>query len=587
MGCGTMEIPLCRIPECIIETKEESMKKYVFSHKWMLAATVLFRCLEAGLQVFTSVAIMGIFDATIDGNFVELKKWLIITGVIFAAFAACVLLSNLMLYKYLQKTMYILKKDVFRGILRKSYKSFKSNNTADYISNLTNDINLVENNYIITSIARIGDYIILLLSIIVLLCINGWITLLTLAVSIFVLFAPMFFQKPLEKRQGEVSKQFSVFTDKIKDIFMGYEVIKTFSAEKLKEKEFLDENKELEYKKFASNKIISYATATSGALGIFVQIVIVAFAAVLVINGHITAGSLVAVLQLSGQVIAPFMNIVDKTNKINSMGAINEKLLALANTEAEEGKQPLVSFEKALKVSDLCYAYEEGKTILTNFSYEFEKGKKYAIVGRSGGGKSTLLQLIMGYDDAYEGQILIDDQELKEVSSESKYTALTIMHQHVYMFNNSLMDNITFGRNYDKDLLEKKLAESGVAEFLGSISDATMEDIGESGNKLSGGQRQRIAIARALINGSQILLLDEAMSSLDPQNAKEIESWILSQEQLTVISVTHKLESEELKKYDEILVLDNGCVAESGNYDELIRKDGLFSKMRRNELEGT
>jgi ATP-binding cassette subfamily C protein len=113
-----------------------------------------------------------------------------------------------------------------------------------------------------------------------------------------------------------------------------------------------------------------------------------------------------------------------------------------------------------------------------------------------------------------------------------------------------------------------------------------MSDIGESGNKLSGGQRQRIAIARALINGSQILLLDEAMSSLDPETAKEIENWILSQEQLTVISVTHKLESEELKKYDEILVLDNGCVAESGSYDELIKNDGLFSKMRMSDLEG-
>lgn len=562
------------------------MKKYVFLHKWMLAATVLFRCLEAGLQVFTSVTLMGTIDATVAGSFAELKKWLIITGAIFASYAICVLLSNLTLYKYLQGTMAALKIDVFRGILRKPYKSFKSNNTADYISNLTNDMNMVENNYIITNIARIGDCIILGVSIIVLLLINGWITLLTVAASVFVLFAPLIFRKRLEKRQGEVSNQFSVFTDKVKDIFMGYEVIKTFSVEKHKEKEFVDENEELERKKFESNKIISYATATSGTMSIFVHIVIVAFAAVLVINGHITTGSLVGVLQLSGQIIAPFMNIVDKSNKINGMGAINEKLLSLANTEVEKGKQPIKSFEKALKVSDLCYAYEEGKPILTNFHYEFEKGKKYAIVGRSGGGKSTLLQLIMGYDDAYEGEILIDDQNLKEVSSESKYGIMTIMHQNVYMFNSSLMDNITFGRSYDKKFIEKKLRESGVAEFLDKLSDETMSDIGESGNKLSGGQRQRIAIARALMNGSQILLLDEAMSSLDPENAKEIENWILSQEQLTVISVTHKLESEELKKYDEILVLDNGCVAESGSYNELISNNGLFSKMCMNYSEG-
>lgn len=564
------------------------MKKYVLSHKWILSVTVLFRCMEAGLQVVTSLTLMGIIDATVAGSFAELKKWLIISGIIFAAYAVCVLLSNLTLYKYLQKTMLALKRDVFRGILRKPYKSFKSNNTADYISNLTNDMNLVENNYVITSIARIGDYIILFVSIIVLLWINGWITLLTLAVSIFVLFAPLIFQKHLERSQGEVSNQFSVFTDKVKDIFMGYEVIKTFKAEKYKEKEFVDENEELERKKFESNKIISYAQATSGTMSIFVQVVIVAFAAVLVINGYITAGSLVAVLQLSGQIIAPFMNIVDKTNKINSMGVINEKLLSLANnTEAEKGKQPLEAFDESLKISDLSYAYEEGKPVLTNFCYEFEKGKKYAIVGRSGGGKSTLLQLIMGYDDAYGGTISIDGQNLKEVSSESKYAMMTIMHQNVYMFNNSLMDNITFGRNYDKVLVEKKLAESGVAEFLDKISDETMLDIGESGNKLSGGQRQRIAIARALMNGSQILLLDEAMSSLDPENAKEIENWILSQEQLTVISVTHKLESEELKKYDKILVLDNGCVAESGSYEELTRSDGLLSKMRMNDLEGT
>ena len=563
------------------------MKKYLFIYKTLLVSTVLFRCLESGLQVITSVTLMGIIDATVAGNFGELKKWLIITGLIFAAYAFCVLLSNLTLYKYTEKTMVVFKEDIFKGILRKNYKSFKSNNTADYISNLTNDINLVENNYIITNIARIGDCIILAVSIVILLFINVWLTLLTLVISLFILASPLFFQKQIAKRQDEVSGQFSTFTDKVKDIFMGYEVIKTFRAERYKEKEFVDDNLTLESKKFESNKLISYATATSSILSMFIQVIIVAFAAVLVIKGHITAGSLVAVLQLSGQIIAPFVNIVDKSNKINSMSEINEKLLSLANTESKEGKKTIRMFDKSLKLSDLCYAYEEGKPILSHLSYEFEKGKKYAIVGKSGCGKSTLLQLIMGYDDAYEGTITIDDQDLKYISNESKYSVLTIMHQNVYMFNKGLMDNITFGKKYDKELIEKKLAESGVSEFLERISDETMADIGENGNKLSGGQRQRIAIARALLNGSQILLLDEAMSSLDSKNAKEIEELILNQDEMTVISVTHKLASDELKKYDEILVLDNGCVAESGNYNELIQSNGLFSEMRMNYSEGT
>lgn len=563
------------------------MGKYLFNHKILLIITVLFRCLESGLQVLTSVTLMGTIDATVESNFDELKKWLIITGVIFAAYAFCVLLGNLTLYKYTEKTMVGLKKDIFKGIIRKSYMDFKSNNTADYISDLTNDINLVENNYFVNSITRIGDCIILVASVAVLLYINLWITLITFVISLFILLSPMFFQNRIAKKQDEVSQQFSIFTDKVKDILMGYEVLKTFRVEDYKEKEFTDENLALERKKFESNRIISYATTTSSALSMFIQIIVVAFAAILVIQGYITAGSLVAVLQLSGQVIMPFINIVDKTNKINGMKEINDKLVALIYTRPQEGGMSLRGFNNSLRITNLTYAYDPGKPILNHLCYDFEKGKKYAIVGKSGSGKSTLLQLIMGYDNSYDGLILIDGQNLKNISNESKYGIITIMHQNVYMFNKSLMDNITFGREYDKQLVEKKLEESGVSEFLGRISNETLSDIGENGSKLSGGQRQRIAIARALLNGSQILLLDEAMSALDPKTAKEIENLILNQDGMTVISVTHKLASDELKRYDKILVLDNGYVAESGNYNELIQKNGLFRKMCMNDSEGT
>lgn len=566
------------------------MKKYIWVHKTTLFITVIFRCLESGLQVITSIALMETIDATVEGNMAKLTKWLIITAVIFLAYSICVLMSNLTLYKYIEKTLVLFKEHIFKGIIRKDYKRFKEQNTAEYISSLTNDINLVENNYLLPTIQRIGDYVILITSIVVLLFINLWVTLLTLLVSLIIFISPIFFQKKLSENQKKVSKKFSNFTDKIKDIFSGYEVIKTFRIEKIKKQEFDNENSTLESEKFNSNKILSFAGTTSAALSIFIQIVVVSFSAVLVIKGFISAGSLVAVLQLSGQIVVPFMNIVEKTNRINGMKEINKKLIDLANTKPEKATQKIKSFKNSLLISNLSYEYEEGKTIIDNLSFEFKKGKKYAIVGKSGSGKSTLLQLIMGYDNTYKGLIAIDGQDLKDVCNESRYSVFTIMHQNVYMFNEGILDNITFGKNYDKDLLAKKLNESGVSEVVSKISYATMSDIGENGNKLSGGQRQRVAIARALLNGSQILLLDEAMSSLDPKNAREIEGLILAQKDMTVISVTHKLSDDSLQKYDEILVMDDGQIIESGSFNELSNNVGLFNELCYNyskEVEET
>ena len=562
------------------------MRKFVYKYKFMLLFTLIFRSVASLLQVYNSVTLSGIIDAAVAKNMDNLKFWILISFAVFAGIGFSIYFGNICRFKYIEKTMTLLKAKIFQGIMRRDYKLFKQNNTSDYISNMTNDTNLFEKNYLSMKIDRIGYILMLLASIVVMISINLWLTVATIVVSMLIMMSPIIFQGFIARRQGIVSEQFSAFTDKVKDVLMGYEIIKTFKVQDRKENEFLESNKMLERKKYEANKMISLAETVSGALSISVQVIIVSVASFLVFYDVISAGNMVAILTLSGQIVGPFGAIVSATTSISGMAQVNKKLIDLAETPSEGNKQYIKSFVNNIRITNLSYGYEQDKPVLKHVTCEFKKGKKYAIVGTSGSGKSTLLQLIMGYDDNYDGYIWIDGQNMKDISNEARYGVLTIMHQNVYMFSGGLYENVTLGRHFEQEEIDRTLKQSGVTEFLKRLSPDTIKDIGENGNKLSGGQRQRIAIARALLNGSQVLLLDEAMSSLDPRTSREIEGLILSQENMTVIAVTHKLSSESLKDYDEILVLDGGYLVEKGNFETLMEKNGVFARMCQNYSKG-
>ena len=217
-----------------------------------------------------------------------------------------------------------------------------------------------------------------------------------------------------------------------------------------------------------------------------------------------------------------------------------------------------------------------GIPCISGISLSIKKGKKYAFVGKSGCGKSTLIKLIAGYYSDFKGNVLYDEDNLSIVDVD-KITALSsIIHQNVYMFDESILDNICLHEDYSKEELQSALSDSGLLHFIEQVPNGLEYHVGENGNNLSGGQKQRIAVARALIRKKPLLILDEGTSAIDMQTAYDIESRLLAISDLTLLTITHNMSKDILELYDEIIFMADGRIIEHGTFETLIAKHAAF-----------
>lgn len=214
--------------------------------------------------------------------------------------------------------------------------------------------------------------------------------------------------------------------------------------------------------------------------------------------------------------------------------------------------------------------------VLKNITYEFRSGGKYAIVGGSGSGKSTLLRILMGYYDDYSGSVAVGGYEIRDIDRESLYLSFSILHQNVFMLDDTLRNNITLYNDYSDEEYRDALTKANLLDVEARLANGSDTVLGEGGNTISGGERQRVSIARAILKGSGVMILDEATASLDNIIAHDIEKSITDMDELTCIFVTHRYSREILEKCDGILVLKDGELFEHGTFDELYNAKGYF-----------
>ena len=556
------------------------MKDYIFKYKYLLVLTVAIRCIGAAMQVYIALLIQQLIDAVVGGDMNAFSSMIVFAVVYFSLMGLVDYLTSTTQACYLKKTLVALKQDIFKGLISKDYASFHENNTADYLSNLTNDINLIETNYITPFLMMIGDVVIFIGTTAVLLWINPWVTVAMFAIAILLMVVPALFGRALESRQNQVSTEQSIFTTRIKDILEGYEVVKSYRMTKSVTTEFNAVNKTLEQYKFKSAHLKGVAQAISMMFAIGTQIAGMAIAGYFVIKGNMSVGNLFAVVQLGNGIQGPIMWIMQKVTMIKGMSGVNEKILAIIQEgQKESNERALFSFEESIILEDVSFAYEEDMPVLKDISYTFEKSKKYAIVGESGCGKSTLIKLMMGYYRNYDGKILVDQQDVNGATPLSVNELASMIHQNVYLFDKTIEDNVLLNHHFSDAQINQALTQSGVAKFMSQLTDGLKTSVGENGKNLSGGQKQRVAIARALIQQMPILMLDEGTSALDLQTAYDIERTLLGIRELTVITITHKLSEEILSQYDEIIVMDRGQIVEAGTFDELVQRQGAFYKL--------
>jgi len=555
------------------------MGRYFKEHKLLVIITVIVSMITAGIVAGIALILQRVLDYALAGNLDQFVRTMIFAIVYFIAMALFVYINTRFAFKVSYRVLRSMRAAVFAGVMRQNMEEFNSVNTADYLSAMNNDMKIIEESYLNNVFDVVYNAVLFVASLAVMIYFDVFVTLVVLGVSVLMMIMPGLVGVIMQKRQKVQSETMSDFMARLKDFFSGFEIISTYRMGVFSKKEFTKKNDELYTAQYRVGKAMALVAGLTTTLALMVQTTAIFLSAYFIITGRITAGVLLGLVQAAGLLVSPLGAMAGIMPLMQGAKPIIERVNRFADHEPSGfiGTQVPI-FEKGIAVSNLSFGYEEETTVLQNINVQFERGKKYAIIGGSGCGKSTLVKLLTGYYSKYEGEIAYDDADLHKLDMEKLGEISATIHQNIYLFDESIKDNICLHREYSEEELQHALKISGVDMFLGAESKDLSDPVGENGANLSGGQRQRIAVARALILQKPLLILDEGTSSLDMQTAYDIESRLLKEDDLTLITITHAHNPELLQAYDSIVYMENGEIVEMDGYAELMAKNGAFAE---------
>lgn len=551
--------------------------KYLFKYKLLFFTRVLTISLAA-LSVICFDFMMGfIVDIFSNG---ETEKFVpIILASIFLIILLFVTeyIDGYVMSSYIKNTVNYLRCDIFTKILNKDMKDFSLDNSGKYISILYNDIKIIEDSLLNNIFLVISSFISFIISLLFLFSISPSIVIFIVIFGILGFVIPNALSKKLIIEKNNYSHNLEEITSVTKDLFSGFEVIKGFNIGSKINTIFKNSSNTVESTKKKCSILESIIKGFSLSFSVTVYLGVLILGGYLMYKGEISVGTAIIIIQLSTHIVGPVKTSISLINQIKSVSLIADKIDEILYDSCEDIEEiSLPKFENKIEVKNLDFSYTNDRKALNNINLTFEKNKKYAIVGESGCGKSTLIKLLMRYYKDYNGDILIDNKDIHKIFSNDLYKNMSMIQQNVFMFDDSIKENIKLFANYSDEEVLSICDRSGLSNLISRLPNGINSLVGENGNKLSGGEKQRIAIARSLINNTKILILDESTSALDNETAYNLESSLLSINDLTLIVVTHKLIKNILLNYDEIIVMKDGMVIEKGSFDYLISLKGYF-----------
>lgn len=559
--------------------KEDFMKIYMKQNKVLLLFTILTSIIASLGYVFMAVLLQKLLDIAVEKNMQQFIPMVLFSIFYFVMLGIFLYLQSLLSKRITCKIIKQIRTDVFKGIVSQSMGDFGKRNTADYLSIITNDVKMIEDNFLLPFFEVVQYTVIFISSFVLMIYFDVIVTIVVFVAITLMFLVPSLLGKELEKRQNTLSSQLADFTTKLKDILSGFEIIKSYSMKQYVIQKFDKENSDTIHTKYSVDKLFALNEGLSSFLALMVQIVVLFLSAYFIITERITVGTLLGMVQVSSNLANPLIMIFTNIPKIKSIQPIIEKLTVLSKYELNEvPKKQSATFNSVVSISNLSFAYEKQNRVLDKINLHIEKGKKYVIVGKSGCGKTTLVKLLAGYYTEYSGKILYDNTDLNMMNENDIVQLSSIIHQNIYMFNESVYDNICLHEDYSKESIDKAVKASGLNDVIEKLPEGLLYEAGENGSNLSGGQKQRIAVARALIRNKPILILDEGTSAIDMQTAYDIENHLLKIEGLTIITITHNLKKELLELYYNIIYMENGEIIERGTFEELTSVPSRFLK---------
>lgn len=542
------------------------MKKYFVRASRQMTGLVLSAILVSISEVLLALSMKRALEMLINRERSGLSEFaLLFLGVIMLS-GLGYFLSGVAAASFKRKYLSELKRDYAETMLNMSMDHFANYAKGSISSGISNDINKLETQYLDTIIKLIRQGTSFLLAGAVLFYFNPLLAVCICLFTLLLFFAPQKTHKNMYLLGQEFSTSMAEYSIKIQEILNGFLLIKVSNLTemfKLELNHLNQKSEEVRYKLGIKESVLTSVLAIFSLMAFYVPFII---GAIFVYFGKVGIGALIAVINLSGSIINPVQQIGINLANLKAGRGILETMLNFINEESvrvsqhesaesheHEELKEAPDFHESLSLEKVKFGYGE-RIILSNFSATIKKGSKTLILGASGSGKTTLLNLIAGLYTNYQGSILLDGREIRDLSRSFLSSCMAIVPQESFIFNRSLEENIVLSETLDTTRFEKVCREARLDDLIQKLPEGKNTILGEGAQNLSGGEKQRIGIARAFYQNAPIILADEPTSSLDEENASMIFD-ILLKSDATVICVTHKISEAQRHKFDSVLML--------------------------------
>ncbi|MFW5985410.1 MAG: ABC transporter ATP-binding protein [Halanaerobiaceae bacterium] len=488
-----------------------------------------------------------------------------------------------------QRVIVDMRNQVYEHLQKLSLSFFNKESTGRLMARVTSDVNRLES-FLSRDVQRLGQDIFTLVVIIgILFSLSVRLTLIVMIPAPFLVYLTMYFRNKLHRVYRILWRKNAGLSSILADTIPGIRVVKAFTQENREIKKFNEKNQELYQGQMESIKLRTAYNPTMQFLTFLGTILIWWFGGLEVLEGNLSLGTLIAFTGYMWTFYRPVQDLCRMNHRFQRTATSADRVFEVLDTEPElrdaEDAVSVGEIEGKVAFENVTFSYDRGTPALKNVSFSVEPGEVIGLAGRSGAGKSTMINLICRFYDPEEGKVLVDGYDLKEISTKSLRQQIGIVLQDPFLFAGSIAENIIYGK---QDASRHEVIAAAKAanahQFIMEFSDGYETQVGERGVRISTGQRQRISIARALLKDPRLLILDEATSSVDTQTEAEIQEALERLvEGRTTFAIAHRLST--LKNADRLFILDDGEIVETGTHDELLEEDGVYATMYNMQRE--
>ncbi len=540
-------------------------------------------------SIITSYIIKEFLDAAVNRDMALFKHTVYLGAAIFIIDTVLVYFKNRLYGTYTESGVTRLRQLIAEKIACISFNKLEEKHSGDYVSRATNDINKIKT-FLSTTVSEMISIPLSAIGALIYLCILNWkLTIISLILTPILIIGASILSAPIGKISKELQEKLGKVNSIVQDVIGGIEICKAYNLEESLGKKHDDAVNDSVVSGRRLAKTMSVLESFSLILGIIPFFTTFIIGGYWAIEGTMTVGSLLAFINLLNYLTHPISYFPRLMGELKSNLAAVDRVFEIID-EVEERKYgsnfDIVRASNMISFNNVAFSYPDSEdTVLNGLSFTIKNGESVALVGPSGGGKSTIINLLLGYYDNYYGEIKVGDKEIRQWNLGSLRNISALVSQDTYLFPETIRENISYGKiNAENEELIYAAKSANADGFVNEFEKGYETVVGQLGNTLSGGQKQRLSIARAILKDAPILLLDEATSALDTESEalvqEALEDFIKNK---TSLVIAHRLST--IKNVDRILVLKDGKIVEEGSHEELLELNGVYTELYNKQLK--